>query len=535
MTAVDEHPEGPGPTLGIGPGVLDLAAALSIAVRIEPELIRAMRISLFPHLGVEAESDLWFHSELVRSRGSGGIVLDTQARATLQSYLRRRIEAEPASAPVHQTWNVLSRVHAHVSPALRVEEEINWLAVSGRASQIEGLLGPVLKAVADEGREGVARWFAAAWHRLPEAARETVTAWKLAQVSEALIPGAVKLRRTTAPDLATTDLADIVGLIEDTKIGVRRVGDEIELGSLPQGPDTFAIAVPNTSPRVLTLLGSHADSDKHLTVPVGGSIRARFDTPTAHLRTARGVVFEVPVRAESIRTQSAARIVVESESPEEDAGESETFGTIPDAGAPIFFLSYARAVSRRSESDRRVERLFNDLCDHLTSLVDHPLGAEIGFMDRDMAGGARWTEQLLRELGTCQVFVALTSVPFFESEWCGREWAAFAHREAASGRGQGSRETNIVPVVWAPNLRSRVPRAAAKVQSFQPSSERERRAYQEHGLLGLQATSRNDEFESYESVVWQLARHIAEIYYRNRIPPQRIMDKDLRNAFRDEE
>lgn len=527
MTTVDQQSDAPSPGAGHD-GALDLASALSVAVRIEPELVRAIRINVFPRLGVEAESDLWFHPELVRTRGSGAIVLDTPWRAALQSRLRQWIEAEPPGAPVHQTWNILSRVHAHASPAIRLEEEINWLAVSGRISQIEQLLGPVLKAVADEGREGLARWFAAAWNRLPQAARQTAAAWKLAQVSEALVPGTVKLRRTAPAQVDTAQLADVVGFLGDVKIGVRRDGDEIELGSLPQGPDTFAIAVPNTSPRLLTLLGESSNADRPLAVPVGVSVRVRVNTSAVHLRTARGSVFEVPAAA---ATFGVGRVEIEGR---EEA--AEPVKTMRDEHSPVFYLSYAHGTAQRREgndSTKRVERLFSDLSDHLADLIHRPNGAEIGFIDRSISLGDRWRAEVARALGTCHVFVALTSVPFFQSEWCGREWAAFASRTVTSRTGSRSHAANILPVLWAPNLSSRVPRAVAEIQSFRPRNGPELSSYREHGLLGLQVMGQS---EAYQSIVWQLANRIAELYYGPSIPPHVELSLDeLPNAFRDDE
>lgn len=525
MTAADQRADAPPPA--IGHGAHDLAAALSIAVRIEPELVRAMRINLFPQLGVEVESDLWFHPELVRTRGSGGIVLDTPWRAALQARLRQWIESEHSNALAQDAWSIVSRVHRHVSPTIRLEEEINWLAVSGRGSQIEKLLGPALKAVADEGREGVARWFAAAWSRLPQAARETAAAWKLAQVSETLVPGTVKLRRNAPARVETAHLADIVGLLGDVKIGVRMDGDEIELGQLPPTPDTFAIAVPNTSPRVLTLLGGPSGPDQPLTVPVGAAIRARIDTPTARLRTARGFVFEVPA---TDGPRGVGRVKIEGR--EE---ETQPVETIQDQHAPVFYLSYAHSRTQRREgnsSDRRVEQLFGDLSDHLGDLIHRSTGADIGFIDRSIGLGERWRSEVTHALETCQVFVALTSVPYFQSEWCGREWAAFESRTITSPTGPSPRGTNILPVLWAPNLSSRVPTAVAEIQSFQPRNGPELSSYREHGLLGLQVMGQS---EAYQSIVWQLANRVAELYYANTVLPRQLSIDNLPNAFRDGE
>src|SRR5262249_34970166 len=65
-------------------GAAELAVPLSIAVRIEPELIRAIRLAVLPYLDVAAESDLWF-SDLVASRGPDSIVLKPEVLPGLRA------------------------------------------------------------------------------------------------------------------------------------------------------------------------------------------------------------------------------------------------------------------------------------------------------------------------------------------------------------------------------------------------------------------------------------------------------------------
>src|SRR6476659_7502494 len=49
------------------PDVYQLAKAVSIAVRVEPELLRRVRLQLLPEIYAGAEADLWF-SALVQSQ-----------------------------------------------------------------------------------------------------------------------------------------------------------------------------------------------------------------------------------------------------------------------------------------------------------------------------------------------------------------------------------------------------------------------------------------------------------------------------------
>ncbi|MCF1600540.1 hypothetical protein L0P92_44475, partial [Streptomyces muensis] len=135
-----------------------LATALSVAVRVEPELIRAVRLELFPRLGVETESDLWF-SGLVRSQGPTGLVFDTAQRHRLQRRLARWVrQRQHPDAPVHALWRIIQHVHADLSPALLLEEHVTWLAVAGRSGEIDDALAPVLKSITQQNRDGLRQW-----------------------------------------------------------------------------------------------------------------------------------------------------------------------------------------------------------------------------------------------------------------------------------------------------------------------------------------------------------------------------------------
>ncbi|MFH8799743.1 hypothetical protein ACH4F6_09150 [Streptomyces sp. NPDC017936] len=290
--------------------VHDLATALSVAVRIEPELIRAVRLALFPRYGVETESALWF-SGLVRSRGPRGIVLDTAERRELQRLLGHRLTRRPPEDPVHSLWDVVARVHADLSPALLLEERVTWLALAGRTDEAEDALAPVLKAVTVEGRDGLRRWFAAAWERLPAAVRESGTAWQLAQVARPHFPrGRFPLDTVQAP-VTNGLLGDLARCLDDIRITVRRDGGGLEVDGTPVDPDaraavrphTYALTVPDTAPRTLTVLGGGPrGTDREVSVPVNRRVRVPVGAGPLQVRNARGEVFLVPAQATVARS-----------------------------------------------------------------------------------------------------------------------------------------------------------------------------------------------------------------------------------------
>lgn len=305
-------PEGPGDPGGPRPAaacgddpVLDLATALSVAVRVEPELVRAVRLALFPRFGVETEADLWF-SEHVRSRGAAGFVFDTARRHRLQRRLARRLRGLSPDDPLHSLWRVVARVHRDVSPALLLEERVTWLAVAGLEEEIDNALAPVFKAVVKEHREGLKQWLVSAWDRLPQAVRDSSMGWQLAHAARPRFPAGRFPSTAERAPLPAGRLGDLVGLLDDIRITVRRDGDELEIDGravetatrIEVPPGAYALPVPDTAPRLLTVLsGVPGGPDHDLAVPANWQIRVRVGTGPVQLRTARGHVFLVPPRA----------------------------------------------------------------------------------------------------------------------------------------------------------------------------------------------------------------------------------------------
>jgi hypothetical protein len=207
-----------------------------------------------------------------------------------------------------------------------------------------------------------------------------------------------------------------------------------------------------------------------------------------------------------------------------------------DPLAPVFFLSYHRGENSELagpyDTDEHVLRLFNDLIDQLNPLVARRPGAEYGFIDRGMHGGHQWEPNLLDALGRSQVFVALTSAPYFSSEYCGKEWHGFSHRGIVRlPHGTERFNSAIVPVVWAPNYSGWTPKAAGGLQFFSPGPGYHEPLYFERGIHGLLATGRE---EAYKEVTWRLARHIANTFYSCRVESAELKEDELRNAFQEE-
>jgi hypothetical protein len=278
-------------------GLEALASALSVAVRIEPELVRAVRLSVLPSLDVGYEADLWF-SDFVAAREPGSIVLRDDARRRLQGTLRQMLHRADRGEPIWRLWQEISRVHAHISPALLLEERITWLAISeGEKSQhaIEAELRGALDALIREDRGGIADWFSGAIRRLPELVQQTKTAWLLQQATQPSGLAAFGDRSTSIDGLDLSDLADVVQLLPDARLRVHRHGSDLEIGALESARGAVAILVPDTSPRIVELFGTEAaEGHRTVTIGVGETVSLMVGPGPVHIRTARGDVYEIP-------------------------------------------------------------------------------------------------------------------------------------------------------------------------------------------------------------------------------------------------
>ncbi|MER5908562.1 TIR-like protein FxsC [Streptomyces mirabilis] len=192
--------------------------------------------------------------------------------------------------------------------------------------------------------------------------------------------------------------------------------------------------------------------------------------------------------------------------------------------APYFYLSYARtprAESDDSDLDLWVSRLFRDLTHYVRSLTQVPVGAE-GFMDRTMRTGQVWTSELSEALASCRVFVPLYSPRYFHSAWCGKEWAAFAQRQARSRRGDLGTPSAVVPVIWAPVSDHQLPEPAREVQYVHPDlGDR----YNRFGLYGLVKISAYR--SEYERTVLHLAQRIIDVGENVIVEPSEGRNVDL--------
>ncbi|MFS8100568.1 hypothetical protein LFM09_25910 [Lentzea alba] len=170
---------------------------------------------------------------------------------------------------------------------MALEEQVTWLAVTGRDDEIDDALRPALKALVEENRSGVGDWFTAAWHRLPANARRSLTAWKLAQVVRPAQLGRTPSLGLVRGEVAGRDLADIVKHLPSVRLLLRRNGNTLTVGDFEPTADTVGVMVPDTDPRLLDVSGRQVD------VRRGASKQVSVKPGPVRVTTARGAVYEV--------------------------------------------------------------------------------------------------------------------------------------------------------------------------------------------------------------------------------------------------
>jgi hypothetical protein len=160
---------------GRNPYARDLARLASIAVQVEPELLRRLRLRLLQDADASAEADLWF-SELVDSQSPNAMVLRADVRAQLQQELASSAMDRDAAAAI------IAEMHAGASEVMRIQEQVDALSLRddpAARAQIEQILQPIVRTLYDKDHAGLARWAARAFAQFRPAAQETPAAWSM--------------------------------------------------------------------------------------------------------------------------------------------------------------------------------------------------------------------------------------------------------------------------------------------------------------------------------------------------------------------
>jgi glycogen operon protein len=278
----------------------------ALAVRLEPELLRALRLRCLPRLDASAEADLWW-SDIMSGRSPRGVSISSAVLRHLREELRERYRTDPDL--LGRARQLVAEYHAAEPPTVVLEETVAWAAIRGDRDTAEAELSRVLHSLVSQNRTGLADWWPVAWARLPDLARRTVAASRL-NVATSYRLGPDAITDVTADGQVIDDsLASALRSVPDTQLGVLRLGPHLELGEVD--PErAAAIAVPATPQLLLDLEWQTADGSavtEHLSF-AGGTLVREVGPGPVRLRNARGVVFDIP--ADTARVITPARLVL---------------------------------------------------------------------------------------------------------------------------------------------------------------------------------------------------------------------------------
>jgi isoamylase len=274
------------------PGVRQLATLAALTVRLQPELLRALRLRCLPTLDASAEADLWW-SDIMSARGAQSVSISSAILRPLRDELRDWYQEDPELVGLAR--HLVEDYHAFESPTVVLEERIAWAAIRDDADTAEAELSRVLRTLIAENRTGLADWWPVAWARLPDLARRTATASRLNVATSYLLGPDAIVDLGADGQIIDDSLASALRSVPDTQLGVLRLGTRLELGEVD--PErAAAIAVPAT-PQLLLDLEWQASDGSIVAERIGfagGAVTREVGTGLVRLRNARGVVFEIP-------------------------------------------------------------------------------------------------------------------------------------------------------------------------------------------------------------------------------------------------
>jgi hypothetical protein len=216
----------------------ELAVALSPAAFVEPELLRAVRRTVFPRFTVEAEADLWF-SPLVRDRTASGLSFTPRAVELLHERLRAWLRDERRALAEQAARIILGRD----ASALRLTaERVTWWSLSSQDERIAPELASVRAAV-ENGHAGTTRWAVRSLAALPRETRGDLDVWRLAASASQAAEAAIDLGDPESAVFDALGFADA----RTVDVPVRRVAGRLEFGSFPAAR-AFAIRMPDVRP-----------------------------------------------------------------------------------------------------------------------------------------------------------------------------------------------------------------------------------------------------------------------------------------------
>jgi hypothetical protein len=240
------------------PDAVRLARVASLAVRIEPHLLRRLRLRLVREADVGAEADLWF-SQLVESRGVDAIVLQHDVAAILRDELTGHPRLDEIVA-------ILVDAHRGEPSTIMLEEKVNALAVQRGAAAIDQIDRELRAAIvamreSDTRAREIARWFLRAFPRLHPVVQQCPNAIGLLLSASMLLGrrSTEEVRETSASLAGLGWMLPSGALDARVEIGVERLFDAVRFVAIdsaadaPSGGSVPTVSIPASEPRLVEI------------------------------------------------------------------------------------------------------------------------------------------------------------------------------------------------------------------------------------------------------------------------------------------
>ena len=269
---------------GADSALVALAELASPACRIEPQLLRRLRLACLPEADVSIEQELW-QSELINGRGKTITFREGVARV-LRGRLRARRQSEPQM--VGRARTVTTEVHAQLSPLLILEDELAWAEVFQDDTSIREGAKTLLTSLLAR-RDGLDYWLGRAWNALPAGLKLLPEGRQLAQVA------AAKGARVDQDPGAAPELASVAHVLPLVPVPLKLHGLQLEVNARPSEA-THVIDVPQTQPRAVSVSSGARTED--LLFDASEAKAVHVAPGTVVIRTVTGAEYKLEASAD---------------------------------------------------------------------------------------------------------------------------------------------------------------------------------------------------------------------------------------------
>ena len=276
----------------------DLAVLLSIAVKIEPQLLRQARRHFLPHATIKAETDFW-NSALIESKNASACVLKPEIQAALQDFLGKY----PEILTQLEVFLNRLRVEMEYPELFQLEEHIDILTQQFGADDLVDLeLKRVAKTLLGRHDTGLLAW------------SERIL--KKNNIDKNLLEGAYWLKLLQSVDLKGIDTEkvtpesasfwkEIFSQQELAEIGVRFGENGFEITDFPTGQHQ-KLQVIDIYPR--WLIANFGNESKKLSLEKGQTLFVLTNEKSVQLKTLLGFEYQIERDVKFVQKRESARV-----------------------------------------------------------------------------------------------------------------------------------------------------------------------------------------------------------------------------------